>query len=296
MTEIREQNPPVSPRAAYALMSFTIVIWASAFAGLRYVLRQVDSVTMTALRLFIAAGFMGAVLVVMHTRIPERRDWPKLVAASLLGFSVYHYLLNVGTETITAGQASFVVSTIPVWAALLAWRFLGEKLSLKNWAGLFLAVAGVGLMSLDLSSGDASLSIGSWFVLGAAVCAGANIVICKDLLARYRAVEVAAYGAIIGALPFLLHLPWTYTASADLELSGWLVLAYLGIIPIGLGYWLSSIALAALPANHVAQMLLLIPPVAAVIAWLTIAESPPEMLFVGGPLILIGVFLGRQRE
>ncbi len=289
-------NPaPVTPRTAYALMMFTIVIWASAFAGLRYVLRQVDSMTMTALRLFIAAGFMIAVLVVMNTRVPDREDWPKLLAASLFGFSIYHYLLNVGTETITAGQASFVISTIPIWAALLAWRFLDERLTLKNWGGMLLAVVGVGLMSLDFSTGDTNLRIGTWFVLAAAMCAGANIVICKDLLKRYRAIEVAAYGAIIGALPFLLHIPWTVSASANLEISGWLVLAYLGIIPIGLGYWLSSIALAALPANHVAQLLLLIPPVAAIIAWLTIAEAPPQMLFVGGPLILVGVFLGRQR-
>ncbi len=285
--------PTVSPRTAYAILLFTMVIWASAFAGIRYVLRQIDPMSMTALRLFAAAAFMIVAAAILRVPVPHRRDWPRLIAAGLLGFSVYHYLLNLGSVTVTAGQASFIISTIPIWTAILAWRFLGEKLTPKNWLGLLLGLTGVGLMSIDPS--QVSIGFGSWIVLGAAICAGINIVITKDLLLRYRALDVAAYAAVIGALPFLFHLPWTWTASAELDLAGWLVILYLGVIPIGLGYWLSSIALAALPANRVAQMLLLIPPLAAVIAWLTIDESPTTMLFVGGPLILIGVILGRNR-
>ncbi len=267
-------------------------IWASAFAGIRYVLRQIDPMSMTALRLFAAAGFLSLMVVILRVRLPRRADWPRLLAAAVLGFSVYHYLLNLGTETITAGQASFIIATIPIWTAVLAWRFLGERLSPTNWLGLVLGLTGVGLMSIDFS--HVTIGFGSWLVLGAALCAAANIVITKDLLLRYRAIDIAAYAGIIGALPFLLHLPWTWTASADLDLSGWLVLLYLGVIPIGVGYWLSSIALAALPASRVAQMLLLIPPMAAVIAWVTIGETPSMMLYIGGPLILIGVVLGRK--
>ncbi len=277
---------------AYAIMTFTVVIWASSFAAIRFVLRQTDSMTMTALRLFAAAAFMIFMAGLLRVPIPQRRDWGPLAAAGLLGFSVYHYLLNWGSETVTAGQASFIIATIPIWTALLAWRFLGEQLSPRNWAGLFLGLVGVGVMSVDFS--DLTLGTGSFLVLGSALCAGANIVISKDLLSRYRAVDITAYAAIIGALPFLLHLPWTWTASADLDGWGWAVLIYLGVIPIGIGYWLSSIALAALPASRVSQMLLLVPPMAAIIAWVTIDEPPSTMLFIGGPMILLGVWLGRK--
>lgn len=287
----RRVGPPVGRRAAYGILLFTMFIWASAFAGIRYVLRQLDPMSMTALRLFGAAAFLLLVIVALRIPVPRRKDWPRLGAAAVLGFSIYHYLLNLGTDTITAGQASFIIATIPIWTAVLAWRFLGEILTAKNWIGLLLGLAGVGLMSLDPD--QLSLGVGSWLVLGAAMCAAANIVITKDLLVRYRAIDISAYAAVLGAIPFLAHLPWTWTASAGVDLSGWLVLLYLGVVPIGLGYWLSSIALAALPANRVAQMLLLIPPMAAVIAWVTIGETPSKMLYIGGPLILIGVWLGK---
>ena len=289
-------SPSVRTGAAYGILLVNMVIWASSFAAIRYVLRQLDAMSMTAIRLFVAALFMLVVIAVLRIPLPDRRDWTRLGAAAVLGFSIYHYLLNVGTETITAGQASFIIATIPVWTAVLAWHFLGEVLNLRNWVGLLLGLAGVGLMSLDFSGGIPGIGIGSWLVLAAALTAGANIVITKDLLSRYRAIDIAAYAAIIGAVPFLLHLPWTWTASDNLELSGWLALLYLGIIPIGLGYWLNSIALSVLPASRVSQMLLLIPPMAAVIAWLTIDETPSMMLFVGGPLIIVGVILGQRRR
>ncbi len=283
--------PRVSTSAAYGILLFTMVIWASAFAGLRFVLRQIDPMTMTALRLYAAATVFLLVAVILRIPLPQRKDWPSMLAAAVLGFTAYHYLLNLGTETITAGQASFIIATIPIWTAMLAWRFLGERLTVSNWLGLLLGLAGVGIMSVDPSR--LSIGLGSWLVLGAALCAAGNLVITKDLLVRYRALDIAVYAGIIGALPYLLHLPWTWPASAGLDLSGWLVLLYLGIIPVGLGYWLSSIALAALPASRVAQMLLLIPPMAAMIAWITIGEPPSKMLFVGGPLIIVGVILGR---
>ena len=285
--------PQVSVRTAYLLLLLTMVIWASAFAGIRYVLSEIDPMSMTALRLFVASVVLIVLAVVFRVRLPRRQDWPVLILAALSGFTIYHYLLNLGTATISAGQASFVIATIPIWTAVLAWRFLGERLSLRNWAGLLLGLCGVGVMSLDFSS--LSVGVGTWIVLGSAVSAGVNMVISKDLLNRYRPLDIAVYAAVLGALPYLLHLPWTLEAAADLSPPGWLVLIYLGAVPIGVGYWLSSIALATLPANQVAQMLLLVPPMAAVIAWATIGEVPSVMLFVGGPMILVGVLLGRRR-
>ncbi len=283
----------VSQKSAYLILALTIAIWASSFAGIRYVLRQLDPMSMTTIRLMAAALFMGAIVAVFRLPMPTRRDLPPLIAAALLGFSAYHYLLNVGTQTVPAGQASFIIATAPIWTALLAWKFLDEHLSLRNLVGLLLGLVGVGLMSIDQATG--TLTLGSLLILLAAMCAGANLVINKRLLERTRALTIAAYSTIIGALPFVFHLPWTWSASADLQWSGWLILLYLGIVAMGLGYWFSSIALSALPANQVAQALLMIPPMAAIIAWLTLGEPPSSMLFIAGPLILLGVWMGRPR-
>jgi drug/metabolite transporter (DMT)-like permease len=267
-----------------------MVIWASAFAGLRFVLRELDSVTMTALRMVIASAALISVGLIFKTPLPDKRDLPEVIGTGILGFTLYHLFLNLGLETVSAGQGAFIIATIPIWTTLLAARFLDETITIKTWVGLGLGLAGVGYMSLE--PGKVGFSVGSLMVLSAALCAGGNFILQKRLLARYRAVDVSVYATVVGTVPLLVFIPFSADAIVGLSNTGWLVLAYLGIVPIALGYFLSAVALNALPANRTSQMLLLVPPIASVIAWLTIGEEPGTKLWVGGPLILVGVLVG----
>jgi drug/metabolite transporter (DMT)-like permease len=267
-----------------------MVIWASAFAGLRFVLRELDSVTMTALRMVIATGALVGMGLVFKTPLPQKRDLPEIIGTGVLGFTLYHLLLNFGLETVTAGQGSFIIATIPIWTTLLAARFLDERITIKTWVGLALGLSGVAYMSIEPDK--FGFSVGTLMVLGAALCAGGNFILQKRLLARYRALDVSVYAVVFGTIPLLLFLPSGWDGIVGLSTAGWWVIAYLGIVPIALGYFLSTVALNALPANRTSQMLLLVPPIASVIAWLTIGEEPGTKLFVGGPLILVGVLVG----
>ncbi|MFU8803320.1 MAG: DMT family transporter [Bradymonadaceae bacterium] len=295
MSEDRAQKTEEVGRIAlaYGVMIFTMIIWASSFAGIRYVLREISPMALTVTRLGIASVFLFGVALVLRVPIPRREDWWRLLWCALLGFSIYHFLLNAGAAHITAGQASFIVATIPIWTTLLAGRFLKETITGRTWLGLAIGLGGVGYMSLE--PGDASVSWGSFLVLLCAVCAAGNMTLTKDLLGRYRAIDISIYATVIGSLPLLLHLPWTFLEVREMSITAWWVTIYLAVIPIGLGYWLSSIALSILPASRASQMLLLVPPIAAVIAWFFIGEVPSTRLFVGGPLIVAGVLVGAVR-
>jgi drug/metabolite transporter (DMT)-like permease len=275
---------------AYGAMILTMVIWASSFAGIRFILREISPLALTVGRLAIASAFLTLLALLLRLSIPRREDGLRIIGCGLSGFGIYHWLLNAGAAHVTAGQASFIVSTIPIWTTLLAGKFLGEQITARVWTGLAIGLAGVGYMSL--ASGDASVSIGSTLVLLCAICSGVNMILAKDLLARYRAIDVSIYTAVVGSLPLFLHLPWTWLEVRDMSATAWLVMAYLAIVPIGLGYWLSSIALSILPASRTSQMLLLVPPMAALIAWIFIGETPSPKLFVGGPLVIVGVLVG----
>ncbi len=282
-------KPPSKP-VAYALLGLTMVIWASAFAGLRFALRELDPFTMTVLRMLFATGALVSVGLVLKTPFPDREDLPEILGTGILGFTLYHLALNYGLGTVTAGQGAFIISTIPIWTTLLAWRFLGERITIRTWIGLALGLSGVAYMSLDPEK--LSISHGSLLVLFAAICAGGNFILQKRLLSRYRALDVSIYACVVGTVPLLVFLPGGWQSITELSTAGWWVVAYLGLVPIALGYFLSTVALNALPANRTSQMLLLVPPIAAVIAWLTIGEEPGTRLWVGGPLILLGVLVG----
>ena len=288
------QPTPVSVPTAYALMTSTIVIFASAFAGIRYMLNHMDVMAFTGIRLTI--GVCGLLLlgIVVGISRPRSRDLPILIATGLCGFSVYHLTLNYGAATISAGQASILVATIPVWTAFAAHLALGEEVSRRHWVGLAASVGGVAVMSLRPE--DVEISYGTFWVIGSTLFAAANITISKKLVARYRPLQLTILTATLGSIPFILWVPTQGEVVMAMDATQWGVMLYLGVFPITIGYWTATIALAALPAYRTAQFLLLIPPVAAAIAWVTLGEVPSTRMAIGGAIILAGVAISTSRS
>ncbi len=275
-------------------MSATVVIFASAFAGIRYMLNDMAVMPFTALRLTIAVVALVALGAAVGVKRPERSDLGRIVLAGLCGFSGYHVALNFGAALVTAGQAALLVATIPLWTAFGAWKALGEQVAPRHWVGLCVSLAGVAVMSLE--PGDLAVPLGSLFVLIAAMCAGANIVMQKALVRRYRAFDLTVMSATVGSLPLILWLPTQGDALAQLDGVHWVVVVYLGLGPITFGYWLSTVALSALPAYRMSQFLLLIPPVASFIAWVALDEVPSGRMIVGGLVVLLGVGVTIRRR
>lgn len=268
--------------------------WASAFAGLRVALEELDPLSLTTWRMIFAAVALLISGIALKTPLPRWRDVPPILGVGLMGFTVYHLMLNYGMQSITAGQGSFIIATIPIWTTLMAAKFLGERLSVRTWLGLLLGLSGVAYMSLD--PGRLTVSSGVLIVLLAAICSGGAMVLQKRLLERYRALDVSVYATVVGVLPLLLFVPGSLPAVGAMSTRGWLVVGYLGAIPIALGFYLSNVALRVLEAGRTSQMLLLVPPMSAVFAWLTIHEVPGIRLFIAGPLILGGVLLGNLQH
>jgi drug/metabolite transporter (DMT)-like permease len=293
----KEPRGPLSEGAALAVLIFTMVIWASAFPTLRVLLRTLEAPTLTSIRMVIAALGLIGVGFLAGTKLPAREDMLRIGGAGLAGFSLYHLTLNLGLVHLTAGQGSFLVATMPVWTALLSWYFLGERLGPRGITGLLLGLAGVAVLSSEgLFSRNPELMWGASCVLMSAVAAGVNITLQKELLTRYKPLDISIHVTVAGALPFFFYLPLHAQQLLVLDGDQWAMLLYLGLVPISFGYVLSTIALAALPATRASQMLLLIPPIASLTAWIWLGERPDEKLWIGGPLILAGVLVTNMRR
>lgn len=278
---------------AYILLLVTMTLWASAFPGIKFVLRQIDPYALAMLRLSFASVALMVAAWWMEAPLPRREDLPWFFATGFLGFAAYHSLLNFGLsfEDVSAGQGSFIISTIPIWTTILAWQFLDEVITIRTWLALALGLGGVGVISIDPDT--LTFSLGSPIIIAAATSAAANIVLQKQLLERYSALHVSIYATILGTIPLIAYLPVSISDVTALSGSGWLVVAYLGLVPIALGYFLNAVSLSILPANRSSQFLLLIPPITTLIAWLTLGETPSPQLYIGGPMILAGVLLGQ---
>ena len=68
---------------------------------------------------------------------------------------------------------------------------------------------------------------------------------------------------------------------------------YLGAFPTALGFTTGAFALSRTTAGRMGATLYLVPPVAVVLGWLVLSETPPALALVGGALCLVGVFVAR---
>lgn len=275
-------------------LGLTIFFWASAFAGIRAGLEDYSPGHVALIRMLVAAAVLVVYALLVRMRLPEARDLPIILLCGFLAFTVYHVSLSYGEVTVTAGPASLLVNTAPIFTALLATAFLGERLRLIGWFGLVVSFAGAALIGLGEGEGF-SIAPGAFIILIAAVSVSIYLVIQKPYLQKYGALNFTSYAIWAGTLFTLVFLPGLAGEVRAAPLDTTLALVYLGVFPTAIAYVTYAYAFARLPASRGVSFLYLVGPMAFLIAWIWLGEVPSMLSFVGGGIVLLGVIIVNTR-
>ncbi|KIX84362.1 DMT family transporter [Thermus filiformis] len=277
----------MEPKALLAGL-VTILFWASAFAGIRAGLAGYGPGHLTLLRFLVASSALLLYARLARIPPPRREDLPRLFLLGVLGITFYHTALNFGERTVSAGAASLLIASGPVFTALLSRFLLGERLSLWGWAGIGLAFLGAALIAFG-EGGGVRLEPGAVLILGAALSTSFYFVLQKPLFARYSAREMTVYTLVLGTLPLLVFAPGLLEAVRKAPLGATLSVIYLGLFPGALAYLTWTYALSRTPASRLSSLLYLSPVLAILIGYLWLGEAPSFLALWGGGLALLGV-------
>ena len=285
---------PLSDARVLLALGATVFFWASAYAGIRDALQAFEPGQVALARLLVAAVVLALYAVATRMRMPEIRDLPVVLLAGLLAFAVYHVALNYGEITVNAGAAGVLIATAPVFTALLAATFLGERLRPMGWAGMAVSFAGAALISVD-EGGGLALDPGAFLILLSAVCVSVYFVFQRPYLAKYGALAFTTYAIWAGTVCMLPYLPGLFLQSLTAPTGTSLVLVYLGLFPTALGYVTYAYAMSRMNASAAVSFLYLIPVLAYLIGWVWLGEAPTSLSVLGGLLALAGVVLVNRR-
>jgi drug/metabolite transporter (DMT)-like permease len=222
------------------------------------------------------------------------REWLTVALVGTAGTAGFHLGLVGGLALTTPAHAALLVNLSPLFAVLLAALTLGERLGVRRLGGVLLALGGVILIVArgDLTGGTL---LGDLLCVGAAAAWTVYAVGGKALFAVHPPMQITALAMVLGTLPLLpiggpglLAVPWR-----SLGPGTWLLLAYLSVGTIVVGYVLWSWALARASTARVIVYSYLTPVIAAAISVALGQDAPSVSLAVGAVAVVAGVALAQ---
>ena len=273
-----------------ALPAVAVGVLAVSAAAIFIRLAEAPAVAVAFWRCALGAAVLLPPAVARRERFPKGRELYVGVASGVaLGA---HFGFWISSLDYTSVAASVVlVSTQPVFVAILAYLLFGERTSLVSFAGILVALAGTAVIAGDGSVGSAAL-LGNALALVGAVTVAVYVMIGRS--SRMGGIGVLPYSIVVysaaaltllvAALLFDARL-WGYSG----ETWFWLWAITLG--PQIMGHTLFNWALRYVEASIISGTILAEPVVSALLAWLVLSEKPGALTILGGTVVLAGLFL-----
>jgi drug/metabolite transporter (DMT)-like permease len=273
----------------------TVVLWASAFVGIRDAGTDLAAGPLALGRLGVASLVLGVVVLARREPLVPRADVPGLLVCGLLWFAVYNVALNEAERRVDAGTAAMLVNIGPVLIALLAGRLLGEGFPRTLLTGCAIAFAGVVVIGLATSSEGVTASWGTALCLVAALTYAGGVIAQKPLLEHSSPLAVTWLACCVGALACLPFAPALVRQLADADGSAIAWMVYLGALPTALAFTTWAYALARSSAGRMGALTYFVPPLAILMGWALLDEVPPVLALAGGALCIAGAAIARRR-
>jgi drug/metabolite transporter (DMT)-like permease len=279
-------------RAPAALL-LTVVLWGSAFPAIQVGVTGYGWAGLALLRLAIASAALAVVCALAGIRRPAPRDLPLILVSAATGMAGYQLLLNWGELRVSGGTASLIVVTNPIYSAVIATAFLGERIARRQVIGGAIALAGVA--AITLGQGGLHLERPALAVLAAAVALGTYHGAIKPLLGRYTGLEVTAYATWAGTAMLLPAIPALAHAWPQAGPRATAAAVFLGLAPSALGFVAWGYGVARLPVTVATASLYLVPPIAILVGYVWLGDKPTAIELIGGGIAIGGVVVASRR-
>jgi len=289
------------PWTPFVLVAGILAVSAASIF-VRFAQHEADSLVIAAGRLVLASLVLAPIALARHREaLRALTPGDLLLALGSGALLAIHFASWIASLALTTVLLSVVlVTTTPLWVALLSPFLLRERLSRAAALGLLLAVAGAAVMAAGGGKAGPAhgAAAGAWrggalAVLGALAMAG-YLIVGRRLRARMALVPYVfvVYGA--AAVVLAIAVAVTGRRVTGLAPATWGWIALLALVPQLVGHTTFNWALRHLPATPVAVVLFGEPVGAALLAWLVLGEVPTAARVAGALVVLAGVFLAAR--
>ena len=262
-------------RAVFLLLGASFC-WSLAGVLIKFIATTWDGLAVAGGRGLIAAMF----LALTNRRL--RFHWSRDQLLGAIFYAACTVLFCIATTLTSAANAILLQYTAPIWIALFGAWFLSERVTRGDWITIAVALGGMALFFKD------SLTLGH--VKGDILAALSGVGFAGMTIALRRQKDGSAVESIIlgNLLAFLIGLPWILR-SPMLPASGWAALLALGVVQLGVSYWLYARAIKHVTALEAVLIPVIEPILNPVWVMIFMHEKPSKWALSGGVIVLCAV-------
>ena len=279
----------------YLLILLAIIFWGTSFVATKTVLNEIKPVTIIILRLILASILLTTIALFTKRKFSinlKNHSWIFILAL----VAVFHLWIQVtGLQYTTAANTGWIIGTAPVFMAILGFVFYKEKITLLQFLGILVAVAGLLLLigKGDITNIGLIENQGDLLVLASAFTWGVYSMVNKKISLSYSPLMTILYLFLMMAviiIPFNLNSE-TVNSVINLSPIGWMWILFLGIFCSGVAYVIWAQALRDMESAKVGAFLYFEPLVTVIAAWFFLNEEITLLMIFSGLLITAGVFI-----
>jgi drug/metabolite transporter (DMT)-like permease len=290
----------------WALLLVCNLIWASQFVMVRLVQAQMGPVFATFFPMTLATLLLIPIVRREQRGSPSeqnhgipRRDILEFILIGVFGQVVAQLFITWGVRLSLASNAALLALALPISTAVMAYFFLGERMTRVRWISFALAIAGVlecsGIDWKELNFASGKYLLGNLMIFLSVNGSAFYNAYSKKLLRRYSPLRVllySYYAVFAFLLPITLYVePQGFANIPRFNGVVWFGLAVLALFQYFLSMVIFLNVLSRLDATQAGLSNYLIPFFGVVIAAIVLGERLTKFMVVGGVLVLASTLL-----
>ncbi len=267
------------------------VIWGAAFLFMRVAVPEFGAFALVEVRIGIAALFLIGLLAwrggLGHLRGAAVPMMVVGIFSSALPFALFAYAVTF----LTSGMAAVINTTTPMFAALVAYFWLNDRLTVTRIVGLVIGFGGVLLSAWDkISFNGGSTTLAVLAALGASASYGLGMNYTKKRLSNVPPLA-AATGSSIAATLLMIPLAVANWPKVTPSLNTWLCMIALGVLCTGVAYVFYFRLIARIGPSKASTSVYLVPVFGMLWGFIFLNETVTPHMLIACPIIVLGTAL-----
>ena len=234
-------NSPGNPTVSTWIPEFTLLaaLWGASFLFMRLGAAEFGPLPTAGLRVALATVFLWPIMLYKGQWSALRRHWRPVLLAGITNSAIPFALFSWAVLHIATGLTAILNASVPLFGALIAWMWLGDRINRLRWVGLAIGFVGVALLASRAPAGTGFKSDSAYWAIGACLLAsffyGLSASFARRYLTGVPPLATATGSQLGAALGLALPTLWLWPAQMPGP-RAWGAIVAIAVLCTGIAY------------------------------------------------------------